>query len=88
MPCFAATRKESTGIQMQMPTTHNTNANNTQTQMKTTGKSWTGKFPPPAIYEPEGKKMEGSCPKGLAAIQIQICQRTRLQIYVNSQKHA
>ena len=46
MPCFAPTRKESTGIQMQMPTTHNTNANNTQIQMKTSGKSWTGKFPP------------------------------------------
>ena len=40
----------------------NTNANNTQTQMKTNGKSWTGKFPPQAIYGWEGKKMEGSCP--------------------------
>ena len=52
---------------MQMPTTHNTNANNTQTQMKTTGKSWTGKFPPPAIYEPEGKKKGGKLPEGIGS---------------------
>ena len=64
-------------------------------QMQTTHKhKWkpvvllNGKFPPQAIWT-RGQKNGGKLPKqGLAAIQIQICQRTRLQIYVNSQKHA